>query len=211
MKPLKSSARRTFILILCVFALPLCLAWAYYHLHEHFSNRTTNYGYLISPPISLNTLKIKSLSGQIIANPLTTLRTTGDQGSALIGKWLMFTLSPGSCGQACQKTLYNMRQIRIATNADQNRVARALLSFSNANAETKMLNEKYAGTLNLQLNAQSFKSIVARSLKLNYASTEGTLYIADPFGNIILVYAPGADPEKILNDLHHLLQVSQIG
>jgi hypothetical protein len=37
------------------------------------------------------------------------------------------------------------------------------------------------------------------------------IYLIDPLGNLVLRYAPGADPSGIRRDLARLLRLSQIG
>jgi uncharacterized protein YneF (UPF0154 family) len=40
---------------------------------------------------------------------------------------------------------------------------------------------------------------------------DGTLYIIDPMGNIMMQYPPGFDSYKVIKDLMQLLKASQIG
>lgn len=218
MKPLKQrTAAAILLLIIAVFVIPYVFAWFFYEKDEQkpvggFS--TTNYGYLISPPLTLKELEITNSNTTPLAHPLTTVRTQGDSGEVLLGKWLLFSIIPHQCGTPCQNSLYAMRQIRLAMNAEQNRVARAVVSFSNPQNDVRLqqlLHQDYAETLSLRADRMHFQDVVNAVVKLNYIVAEGTLYIADPLGNVILVYEPGADPNKIFKDLHHLLQVSQIG
>jgi hypothetical protein len=45
----------------------------------------------------------------------------------------------------------------------------------------------------------------------NNVIPDGMLLLIDPFGNIMMQYAPGFDPYKVKSDLMHLLRISQIG
>ncbi|HYF98051.1 MAG TPA: hypothetical protein VD770_03640 [Coxiellaceae bacterium] len=201
------------LVIIAIFTLPVIFAWFFYKHADEIPTGTTNHGYLINPPFQLGQLHVVVIKAPR-TNPLKVEHPIKQTEELVSGKWLIFTLNPKRCEKACQRGLYNIRQIRLATNADQNRVVTAVLSFNkpaNNDPLNQLLQTDYAGTYSLRTNEETFKRLAARYIKHNYALLEGAIYIADPLRNVILVYAPNTDPELIYKDLHHLLQVSQIG
>jgi hypothetical protein len=42
-------------------------------------------------------------------------------------------------------------------------------------------------------------------------SAEGSVYLIDPLGNLVMRYGPEANPKGMLEDLKHLLKLSKIG
>lgn len=213
MEPLKrNKAGGIILLIIAVFVLPFIFAWFFYKHNDDFSVGTNNYGYLINPPFQLSDFNITTQHPTRF-NMLSAEYPTQEFEQVIPGKWILFTINPSRCNEACQKSLYTIRQIRTATNADQNRLVTAVLNLSSQNDPqlAQLLKEKYQGTYNLVTSGQKFQDLAQQYVKHNYALLEGTIYIADPKCNVILVYAPGTNPDYIYKDLHHLLQVSQIG
>ena len=201
------------LLITAVFTLPVFFAWFLYKNHDQIHTNTSNHGYLIEPPFQLTHLQINTATSSGF-NPLKVEDEQSTLNQVLTRKWLVFTLIPSQCRDACQQSLYQIRQIRLATNADQNRVITAVLSLNKPTPHSKLnqlLKAEYPNTYNLSTNGPLFEKIVRRHIDKDYALMEGAIYIADPLCNVILVYAPNTDPELIYKDLHHLLQVSQIG
>ncbi len=214
MKPIKKNkAGLILLLIVGIFSFPAIFAWFFYKHPQDLHTGTSNHGYLITPAFQLTNLHVQLARAanfdplKIQANHLAF-----DKGSA--GKWLLFVLNPDNCHKKCQTALHEIRQIRLATNADQNRVITAVLSFRKPALNSdlnQLLATDYPGTYSLTTHVLQFKKVVERKVKHNYALLEGAIYIVDPLSNVILVYAPNTNPEFIYKDLHHLLQVSQIG
>ena len=106
------------------------------------------------------------------------------------------------------------KAVHTATGKDQDRVRTALLSFPGQQTPkmvAQMLDPDYKDTLSLWMQATDFNTVVNQYVKLPYVAQEGALYMIDPLGNVMMVYKPDADPSSILDDLQHVLQVSQIG
>lgn len=141
------------------------------YLYEHRDvTQTVNYGKLLNPPLMLSQMGLKNMG-------------------EYQGHWVLFYATP-VCDTLCTQNLYKMRQVRLATGKDQERIVRLLITQT-----AYKLPEAYQGTY--QEDA---------SLKI-----QPGLYLSDPHGNVILFYKEDADPEKLLKDLTRLLRISQIG
>lgn len=141
----------------------------YFYEHRDVT-QTVNYGELLNPPLSL---------GKIVSKNIVEYQ----------GRWVLLYVSP-VCDTLCTQNLYKMRQVRLATGKDQERIVRLLVTQS-----AYALPEGYQGTYQEETSQQ----------------IQPGLYLADPHGNIILYYKKDADPEKLLKDLTRLLRISQIG
>lgn len=175
------------LILIIVFFLPAYLARVAYEHHVGFG-KTTNHGELLKPPLELAKLKLTNKLDQ----PVTT--------QTLEGHWLMLLVVGEQCDSDCQRGLYNMRQIRMATGKDMNRIARAVVSPKSINqAFGQLLVREYEGTWHFYANPSTL------SLQT------GSLYLVDPRGFVALRYPPNANPTNILKDLERLLKYSKGG
>ena len=103
--------------------------------------------------------------------------------------WMIFQFIKGDCSLICDDAAYVARQANIALNRESIRVSRFLLSDSDKNFD---ILEKYKSQ-----NINPFE--------------EGSLFVVDPLGNIIMFYGPKEDKnenfKQILEDLKKLLRV----
>jgi hypothetical protein len=115
---------------------------------------------------------------------------------------------------ACEKALYNLRQIRTATGKDRDRVARAILTLTSSSTTdphlTALLQTDFQGTVHLTVERAVFLQFLKNTVSKNSAQ-EGGIYLVDPLGNILLFYSQAAKPMDIFNDLTHVLKLSNIG
>lgn len=193
----------TLLGLFIIFLGPIFGAYYYYYYANsgHDLGKTTNKGVLIQPPLKLSALALQDSSGHTI------------NSQELLGKWLIVYLEPGACDQNCGKNLYYMRQIRTATGKDQDRVHRIIVTFNNEPNEqlTQLLTLEYAGTTHLVANSQQFAQFIKNLPNATLALKQGSIYLVDPLGNMIMEYGATAKPMGILQDLNRLLRASQIG
>ena len=194
--PEKSRVRRPgiilFILIL-LFFIPLAIAWFMYRDHDSFGGKPLNHGQLITPPFSITLLKLRKRPHK---------------------KWLILYLNPGPCDTRCQKGLYHIRQIRLATGKNRNRVQPAILIYRNKTKDItlqRMLKNEYQETRLFFINKNQFNTVIQRHVKTAYALQPGTIYLVDPLGNVMMSYKPDTNPSDIFKDVQRLLKASQIG
>jgi hypothetical protein len=150
-----------------------------------------NYGDLVEP-VPLSDTPLQTLDGQPF------------KMSSLRGKWLMIHVDGGACLPACVEKLWKIRQLRLTQGKDMERIERVWLIDDMAPVDTS-LQKEYAGTLLLRASAGFIRQLPAAT-KLNVH-----IWLADPFGNVMIRYPEGADPNRIKKDLIRLLKVSQIG
>ena len=158
------------IAIVLVFAAPILLAWymKYAAEHERDVEGGAQHGILIDPP--------RLLENHELLDPVAGGKTT------LYGKWTMFALIEGECGQDCKDVLYRMRQIRLAMGENLFRVQRAVY-FAGEGAEDNAKNifSGHEGQLILAGNkggADFRKSFLVKGGYIDHA-----IYLIDPRGN----------------------------
>lgn len=203
-KPFSIHTRPLILLsiIFLIFILPILLALIFYKDSDKLIFKTTNHGTLIQPSPQLTSLQLKTSDGANIPN------------EQLHGKWLLLYVNPINCNQNCQKTLFYMRQIRLATGAERDRVQRAIITFKSKKPDSnliKFLQGNYQGTQHWITDKKQFRKIMGITPLTMLAMTQGYIYLVDPLGNIMMGYALTENPSDIFKDLQKLLKVSQIG
>ncbi|PQP03717.1 MULTISPECIES: hypothetical protein [Pseudomonas] len=144
----------------------------------------------------------RSYHGELIGNG----QTRADIGvQAQEDRWQLLVTAPKDCSVDCQQLVYLARQIQIGLGRDAARASHAL-------AIAQPLNSDYATKLQ-----REYPQLQRYSLDLP-AYTKGAqgndtphLWIIDPHGNLVLRYDPTVKGKDLLNDLRHLLKLSNIG
>jgi cytochrome oxidase Cu insertion factor (SCO1/SenC/PrrC family) len=200
----KMSKKKFYLMMsgfLMIFALPMLSAWLLYQWDNHHAPvKTRNYGQLIQPPLDLSQLNLQTSDAH-------------DQSQSR-GKWLLLYVSPISYDPLCEDNLRKMRQIRIATGKDMQRVARAVLTFSHQPADNhlhQLLMTDYVGTVHFITDKQTFVHFIKPLSNAELVLQQGYLYLVDPLGNVMMAYESNTDSAPIYKDLTHLLNNSQIG
>jgi len=176
--------------ILAVCAAPVIASYFTYYVIK--PDGRTNYGELIEPQRSLASL-------------LPGPGTAPDTGlAALRGKWLMITLADDGCDATCEQRLLVMRQVRLTTGKDRDRVERALL-VAGAPPPPAVLAEHEG----LQVLATDRDSL--ERLRQAAGATAPGILIVDPLGNLMMRYPTEPDPNRMKKDLAKLLRASRIG
>lgn len=193
--PILDDARRRrnrikLLAILAVCAAPVIASYFTYYVIK--PDGRTNYGELIEPQVALPSLSLRA-------------GTAPDEGLArLRGKWLMITLADEGCDTACQQRLVVMRQVRLTTGKDRDRIERALL-VAGEPPQAALLAEHDG----LQVFATDRESL-ARLRQAAGGAAPGVL-IVDPLGNLMMRYPAEPDPNRMKKDLAKLLRASRIG
>ena len=184
------AGRIKMLLVLLVCAAPVIASYVSYYFLK--PDGRTNYGSL---------LEVKPLPPA----PLALLDGKPFAVSEFKGKWVLVTVDGGACGDPCIKKLYAMRQVRLATGKEKDRVERAWLVNDNEALSTMTMRE-YNGTRMLRAQgAAVLKEFPAAS------RVEDHIYLIDPLGNLVLRFPKDADPARMKKDLDRLLKYSRIG
>ena len=145
----------------------------------------------------------RSYHGELIG----TGQTRADLGVVGVNeeRWQLLVTVPEVCEAACKELIFLARQVHIGLNRDVARAAHGL-------ASAQPLTEDYDAQLR-----REYPQLARYALQLDaYGKTAGKaegaqLWIVDPRGNLVLRYDATSKGKAILNDLRHLLKISQIG
>jgi cytochrome oxidase Cu insertion factor (SCO1/SenC/PrrC family) len=195
-------ARSTLLLVVALFLAPILIA-TYLHISGwRPEGRSLQHGDLLQPARPIADTELQMSDGTSFR--LSTLR----------GRWVMVYFGRLPCNEICRNNLYKMQQVRLAQGRDATRVQRLFvqLGAAEAGALGKIASD-YQGIM-----AVHGTDAAIRKLADEFAVSQGTpldgidrVYFVDPHGNLVMSYAPDADPSGMRKDLAQLLKYSQIG
>lgn len=196
--------RQALIGLALLFFAPLGLAFFFYYGVGWRPGSHVNHGQLIEPPRPLPS----------IALPRVALDGSADTVTApdfLTLKWTLLYFGPGACAERCKTDLYNTRQVRYALNRDMDRVQRVFVAQGPC-CDLDFLRRQHPDLITVRATLQA--APILALLRLSPAddpAAAGRVYLIDPLGNVMMVYAPGSRPKGMLEDLKRLLGLSQVG
>ncbi|MNQ13688.1 hypothetical protein D3C85_266120 [compost metagenome] len=144
----------------------------------------------------------RSYHGELIGNG----QTRADLGvQAEEERWQILVTAPKDCAVDCQQLVYLARQIQIGLGRDAGRASHALAAAQPVSADyDAKLSREYPQLQRYPLDAGVFS-------KTTGDKATPQLWIIDPHGNLVLRYEPNVKGKDLLNDLRHLLKLSNIG
>ncbi|TMU82652.1 hypothetical protein FGA82_03905 [Pseudomonas fluorescens] len=144
----------------------------------------------------------RSYHGELIGNG----QTRADLGvQADEERWQILVTAPKDCAVDCQQLVYLARQIQIGLGRDAGRASHALAAAQPVSADyDAKLSREYPQLQRYPLDASVFS-------KTTGDKATPQLWIIDPHGNLVLRYEPNVKGKDLLNDLRHLLKLSNIG
>ncbi|MGD9943917.1 MAG: SCO family protein [Burkholderiaceae bacterium] len=186
-------ARLKMLAILLVCAAPVIASYFTYYVIR--PDGRTNYGELIEPQRPVADLGARDAQGKAAA--LDSLR----------GRWVMLVVAPGDCDDACRKQLYDVRQVRLTTGKDRDRVERVWL-VDDARQPAPELLAQHEGLLVWHAPREA----IAAQLPVTGATrVEDHIWLIDPLGNLMMRFPQHADPNRMKKDLSKLLRASRVG
>jgi len=196
-----SDSRRSFLVLLAIFVVPLAAAYALYFLFPALRpTHTTNYGQLVAPARPLPALQLQDGAGK-----------PADAG-LFKGKWSMVYLAPADCAEDCRKQVFLSRQVRTALDRNARRLQRIYVAPDTAGVEAARA-QFGAEHPDLLLLADA-GAPGARAADFFQPVPAGALLLVDPLGNWFMLYPPQADQvadfKGILKDLKKLMSQSQV-
>jgi hypothetical protein len=145
----------------------------------------------------------RSYHGELIGNGQTRA-DLGVSGAQEV-RWQLLVTVPGACDADCKQLVFLARQIHIGLNRDTARASHAL-------ASTQPLADDYDALLRREFPQLTRYRLEPQAYAETAGKVEGAqLWIVDPHGNLVLRYDSRSKGKAILNDLRHLLKISQIG
>ncbi|MDD0997607.1 hypothetical protein M5G20_17300 [Pseudomonas sp. TNT2022 ID1044] len=144
----------------------------------------------------------RSYHGELIGNG----QTRADLGvQAEEARWQLLVTAPKDCAVDCQQLVYLARQIQIGLGREAGRASHAI-------AAAQPLNSDYEARLTREYpQLQRYPLDLAMFTKATGDQAAPQLWIIDPHGNLVLRYDPSVKGKDLLNDLRHLLKLSNIG
>lgn len=186
------SGRLKMIALVLVLALPVIASYVTYYLVR--PEGRTNYGTLLE----------QRAVGDLAAIDLQGNARSFDE---FRGRWVMLVVGASDCDPACRERLYQVRQLRLTTGKDRERVERVWLIPDAGTPDAGLLAE-HDGTVVLRATAGRIGA--------HFPATETTraadhIWLIDPMGHLMMRFPRDADPSRIKKDLSRLLRASQIG
>ena len=121
----------------------------------------------------------------------------------------MIYIAGASCDEACNHSLFNMRQINKAVGKDANRVRHVIIHTSPPDkAFSTLLKNDYPATVHFNARLENLQSAMEA---IHPVFTDNAIYLMDPIGNIMMRFKTDLPPKALIHDLTKLLKVSQIG
>lgn len=199
--------RLKLLLILAVCASPVLASYFIYYVVR--PQGRTNHGDLIEPQRPVAAMGGRAL-GAAAAGGTLVADTDPQAGrlAAFAGRWVMLAAAQGVCDKACAERLWVIRQVRLTTGKDQDRIERVLLLSADAPLPPPALLAEHPG-LHL-IRADAGLDWLPVSAAAGDAPADH-IYIVDPHGNLMMRFVRGADPSKMKKDVARLLRASRIG
>lgn len=200
----KTKGRWKLFIVLAVCAAPMIASYLAYYVIK--PEGRTNYGTILDPRLYPMPELHARLLGAGDANDINN----ADKQNGLMayrGKWIMLTISSGSCDSACQKKLYDLRQLRLAQGKEMDRIERVWAVVDEQPVDTLLLRE-YDGMHVLKADADALRKWLPTE---DGSQISEHIYMIDPLGNLMMRFPKDADPNKIKKDISKLLRASAIG
>lgn len=193
-------SRLKLIGIFAAFAGPVLIASVLYFGQDWFEfNTTTERGQLLSSGQAIDSKNFRLIKDNQTADTNNT--------PLLDGRWLLLFHGTRVCDLYCQASLFKMRQARLVLGREAARVRMVYLldDVQQPNPELNQLLLQYPVLSVYRIENATDVSVQAPGLRQNQ------VYIADPFGNLVMFYLPDAYSRDIIKDFKRLLKASKIG
>jgi len=119
-------------------------------------------------------------------------------------RWQLLVAAPEACAEDCQRLVYLARQIQVGLGRDASRASHALAAGQPLSADyQELLGREYPQLQRYPLDAPHYVQKVGEP--------GPQLWIVDPHGNLVLRYDGKVNGKHVLDDLRHLLKLSNIG
>jgi len=179
--------------ILAVCIAPVVASYTAYYVIR--PETRTNYGELIEPQRSLGDA-VFEVPG---AAPLPV--------SSLRGRWILVSLDGGACDKACADKLYAIRQVRLTTGKDRDRIERLMLVTDDVDP---------SAALRAEHEGMRVARVAPQVVRESFPAPAGGrasdhVYVIDPQGNLMMRFPAPVDPSRMKKDVGRLLRASRNG
>ncbi len=182
----------------------------------------TNYGDFVEPQVTVTSIPVspvitpraESAFTLIQSDPRTRrpLTQLGDWG----GRWLMVHIGPSVCADACKQELWLMRQIRLTTGRERDRVERLWLLTDDGTPDPALIAEHEGIWVARLGQVPAADALVSNWLSVAAAAVKNSggasnIWVVDPLGNLMMRFPDNPDPDGMKKDINRLLKASRIG
>lgn len=193
----QSRSRTKLILLILMFLLPVAGSWylVFFTDYARDGKSGSEHGNLIKPPRQLENVELLRIN-----------ETTSEQVS-LFGKWSMLFFVDGSCDATCEENLYRLRQIRLATGREMQRLQRvAIIDQSESTQFSDYLSKNYPGQL--YASRKDLGEGFMHKFQDQEMDDKSAIFMIDTRGFLMMRYPGDTDPSGIIRDLKRLLRIS---
>jgi hypothetical protein len=176
-----------------LFFGPLAVATWLYFQTDWRPGGTNNHGELIVPAVSLPAARLPTLDG------------AGTDEDFLRHHWSLVYVGRSGCGEPCQQSLYNGRQMRLALGRLMDRVQRVYL-YVGEPPDAGFVRAEHPDLV----VADAGEPEGAALLEALPGPAEG-YWLVDPLGNAMMRYPADEPPRGMMEDIKRLLRLSRIG
>ncbi len=179
---------RVLYAVIALCSAPVLASYLAYYVFP--PSGRTNYGTLITPR-------------PIPAAPLAALDGRPFTFKELAGRWVMVAAAPAACDAACASALLQMRQQRLMTGKERDRVERVWFITDDAPIAPELLRD-HEGTFFVRAPAATVRELLAA----DDGPLTGHVWLVDPMGNLMLRWPQDPEPQRVKKDLSRLLTAS---
>jgi hypothetical protein len=191
--------RTTIVVIFAMAIIPFAIAWYLAVNPGMLKLSTSQYGELISPPVTTEFAEFKGYD-----------HFSAENLKELEGHWVLINLVPRlPCQSICSEALYKTRQLSLMMGKDISRIRRvaAIMEQSTQSALSAEWQED-AHLLKILVSGQLYEKLAKIA---GNPIADGVLLVMDPLGNLMMKYPEDFDPYRVKSDLSKLLKISLIG
>ncbi len=188
-----------FFAMVLLFGLPYVISWYFIYSGDSASfEKPNNHGELVSPVIALGKFSLEQKDGSFLTE------------TDVAGSWSLITVT-SACEKPCQETLFSIRQNRKSMGVNR-KVIKPIILLETPDALSGLtvdLSKEFP-----QLAIITQQNEATQRIKKAFASVtpviENSIFMVDPYGNLMMVYPAGSDQKKgVLKDLQRLLKVNK--
>lgn len=193
-----ASGRRQLVILGLLFLLPVVAAYVAYFFFP--PEGRTNYGELIE----------QRDVGGFELTPLATAAGSVPDGATMAtfsGRWVFVVAAPAACDERCREHLYNIRQVRLTTGDERERIERLWIVTDERDPPAELLAE-HAGLRVARADPRMFAATFPAG---ETGDAAAHIYLVDPLGHLMMRFPVDADPSRMMKDISRLLKVSRIG
>jgi hypothetical protein len=183
--------------LVAMFALPMVFAWVFFLNPQWLPSGRTNHGELIDPSQPVQSLKLKTAQGERF------------DWRSLQDLWAMTLVSEGGCDAACIEVLIKVRQIRRATAANRQRIARLLILMPDKEGRLEPPSLSGLEGTQLLLADSGQRASIESIFPLQLSEQAIPIFVIDPRGDLMMkLDTTKVNSKQILQDLEKLLKAS---